>query len=135
MNVTRIMKGPRLKVKRADSLIDTIIRDSAPLSKDLYEITCGPGRSIALLTNPDGFYLTYRPKEPITDHFAPVIGDAVNNLREAFDYWINAAARVVAPPRKLLFPFSEEWKNFKTSPIIRRYKRPSPTPQNLSSKI
>lgn len=116
MNVAAIMKGPRLKIKRAKSHIDAIIRASSPLSKDLYEITNGPGRSIVLLAKPDGFYLAYRPKEPITDHFGPIIGDIVNNLREALDYWINAAAKVVGPQRKLHFPFSEEWKNLKASP-------------------
>ena len=116
MNVTAIMRGPQLKVKRANSHIDAIIRDSSPLSKNLYEITNRPERSIVLLAKPDCFDLTYRPKEPITDHFGPIIGDTVNNLREALDYWINAAVKVVGPPRKQHFPFSKEWKNLKSSP-------------------
>lgn len=109
------MKGPRLKVKRANSHIDTIINDSVPLAKKLYEIDCGPTRSIALLAQPDCFCLTYRPKETITDYFSPIIGDAVNNLREALDYWINAALRAIGQPKKVHFPFSEEWKDLEAS--------------------
>lgn len=101
------MQGPRLKVKRANSHIKTIISDSATLSKKLYEITNGSGRSVALLAKPDSFLLTYRPKEPITTHFSPIIGDTVNNLREALDYWMNAAVKVVNSPKKLHFPFSK----------------------------
>ena len=39
----------RLKIKRANSHIDSLIRDSSPLSKDLYEVTNRPDRSIAVL--------------------------------------------------------------------------------------
>ncbi len=116
MNVVAIMKSPRLKVKRANSHIDTIIRDSAPLAREMYEITSEPARSIAVLSQPDCFHLTYRPKEPVTDHFSPIIGDAVNNLREALDYWANAALRAIGQTRKVYFPFSEEWENLETSP-------------------
>ena len=115
MNLRKTMKGSRLKVKRADSLIEEIIRDSSPLSKNLYKITNGPERSVAILAKPDRFSLTYRPKEPITEHFGSIMGDAVNNLRESLDYWMNAAARVVGPPKKLHFPFSEEWKYLEVS--------------------
>ncbi len=100
MNVAAIMKSPRLKVKRANSHIDTIIRDSAPLTKKLYEITNVPARSIAVLSQPDCFHLTYRPKEPVTDHFGTIIGHAANNLREALDYWANAALRAIGETRK-----------------------------------
>ncbi len=116
MNVAAILKGPRLKVKRANSHIDSIIRDSVPLARELYEIVNEPEFSIAVLAQPDRFQLAYRPKEPVTDHFSPIIGDAVNNLREALDYWINAALKAVGQPRKAHFPFSEEWENLETSP-------------------
>lgn len=116
MNVAAIMQSPRLKVKRANGHIDAIIRDSAPLTKDLYEITSEPARSIAVLTQPDCFHLAYRPKVPVTDHFGTIIGDAVNNLREALDYWVNAALKAIGQTRKVYFPFSEEWKNLETSP-------------------
>ena len=80
MTLKDIMKGPRLKVKRANSHIDEIIRDSAPLSKELYTIYNGPGYSVAPLAKPDCYRLIYWPKQSVTDHFSPVIGDAVNNL-------------------------------------------------------
>ena len=116
MKMTTIMKGPRLKVKRANSHIDAIIRDSSPLAKGLYEITNGPARSVAILAQPDCFQLAYRPKQPVVDHFSPIVGDAVNNLREALDYWINGALKAIGKPMKAYFPFSEEWKNLESSP-------------------
>ncbi|TAM58552.1 hypothetical protein EPN52_10765 [bacterium] len=109
-------KSARLKVKRANSHIDTLIRESAPLSKDLYEIVNGPGRSLVVLANPDCFRLTYRPKQPISEYFQPIIGDAVNNVREAMDLWLNGALNALGKGRKLLhFPFAAEWKDLRTS--------------------
>jgi hypothetical protein len=111
-----IFRNAYLKVKRANSHIDALVRDSAPLSKDLYELSNEPARSVAALAQPDCFDLSYRPKEPITEHFGAIIGDAVNNLREAMDYWANTAVAAVGPRRKVHFPFAEKRENLETSP-------------------
>lgn len=113
--MAEISKGARLKVKRANEHIETLIQKSTPLSGDLYEITNGPARSIAILAKPDCFQLTYRPKQSITDFFSPIIGDAVNNLREAMDLWINAVDRARSGRGNLHFPFSAEWKDLKAA--------------------
>lgn len=127
MTLNNIMKGARLKVKRANSHIDHIIRDSSPLSKDLHTLFVGPGRSVAPLDKPDCFCLSYLPKESITDHFCPIIGDAVNNLREALDHWMNAAVKAAgSTPKKVYFPFSKEWKDLKTSSSYREIEKAFP---------
>ncbi|UVK57595.1 hypothetical protein DBIPINDM_008206 (plasmid) [Mesorhizobium sp. AR02] len=115
MKLSNVMKGTRLKVKRANSHIDALIRDTAVLPRDLYEVTNGPHYSNFLLAKPDSFALAFRPKEPIPEHFGAIMGDAVNNLREALDYWINAAVRCVGPARKLHFPFVGTGENLVAS--------------------
>lgn len=124
--MTAISRAARLKIKRANSHIDTLVRESSVLSKDLYEITNGLARSLAPLAKPDGFNLAYRPKEPITDHFGPIIGDAINNLRESLDYWINAALAATGPRMKAHFPFSKEWKDLEASPNYPLIKKSFP---------
>lgn len=121
-----MFRNAKLKVKRANSHIAAIVRDSSPLSKNLYEITNGPARSIAPLAEPDGFCLIYRPKEPITDHFGPIIGDAVNNLREALEYSINAALKAVGKPMKAYFPISENREDLETSSNYQKVQKAFP---------
>lgn len=123
-SITEVMKNPRLKVKRANKHIASLIADSAALPNELYEITNGPGRSIAVLRNPDRYELIYLPKEPVNEHFGAVMGDAVNNLREAMDYWLNNA--IEWRTRKNIgghFPFAREFKDLETSrhyPAVKR---------------
>lgn len=117
------MESPRFKVKWANRHIDRLIADSTPLSRDLYEVVNAPARSTAPLANPDRFELTYRPKQPIGKHFGALVGDAVNNLREALDYWMNNALMAVGNPKKIHFPFVEKWEDLKNSryyPIIEK---------------
>ncbi len=115
MKLLDVMKGARLKVKRANSHIDALIRDAAIMPHDLYEVTNGPHFRNFLLAKPDCFALTYRPKEPIPEHFGAIMGDAVNNLREALDYWVNAAVLCVGPAKRLHFPFVGQGENLITS--------------------
>jgi hypothetical protein len=121
-----IFQNARLKIERANRHIDSMIKDSSPLSKDLYEIINGPARSVAPLAKPDGFHAAYRPKKPIVQHFGAIIGDTVNNLRESLDYWINTAIAAIGPKRKVYFPFSEERKNLETSPNYPAIKQSFP---------
>lgn len=104
-----------LKVKRANEHIDTLLQRSSPLPNDLYEITNGPARSVVILINPDRFEFAYRPKELISEYFSPIIGDAVNNLREAMDLWINAVDRARSGRGNLHFPFAAEWKDLEAA--------------------
>jgi hypothetical protein len=111
----RRYQSARSKVKRANAHIDSLIGESAPLSKDLYEIRNGPWMSTMILRYPDCFELAFRPKQPLTDHFGGIVGDAVNNLREALDYWANAAVATVGPPKRLHFPFAAKWDDLEAS--------------------
>ncbi len=131
MTASNRFRRAKLKVKRANSHISTLIRDSSPLSKSLYEITNGPTRSIALLARPDGYGLSYRSKEPIADHFGVVIGDAVNNLREALDYSINTALEAIGQPKRVHFPFSERWQDLKSSHYYAPIERAFPEAANF----
>lgn len=111
-----ISQNARLKIKRARRHIDEIARDSDPLSKDLYEVRVEANRSVAIMAKPDLYKLTYRPIQPIAEHFGAIIGDAINNMREALDYWANAAINTRRPGLKVHFPFAAEWKQLETSP-------------------
>ncbi|MDP3961672.1 MAG: hypothetical protein Q8Q26_16695 [Pseudorhodobacter sp.] len=108
------MESSRLKVKRANRHIDEIIADQAALPKSLYDLRI-LHRSVAPVAVPDGDFLVYTPKHSISKHFGAIVGDAVNNLRESMDVWINTAIRCVGPKTRLYFPFSEERKNLETS--------------------
>jgi hypothetical protein len=105
----------RLKVRRANDHIKVITEQSAKLPAHLYEIVNGPARSFVVLATPNCHSLVYRPREPVSEHFEPIIGDAVNNLREAMDLWINAVHRIRTGKDNLYFPFAEEWKNLAAS--------------------
>lgn len=115
--MNNISNHARLKIKRANSHIDTLIQQSAPLSRDLYEIRIETARSVVLLVEPDLYKLAYRPKEPISQHFGSIIGDVFNNLRESLDYWITAAISLFDKSRRMPnFPFeADEGKDFETN--------------------
>jgi hypothetical protein len=60
---------------------------TSPLDRSLYEVfmdeKCGP----MIYLNPPTYYeLTYRPKEPIPETLANIIGHAFGDLRAALDY-------------------------------------------------
>ncbi|MGE0234845.1 hypothetical protein [Methylocystis sp.] len=126
-----VSKSSRLKIKRANSHIDTLIKHSAPLSRDLYEIGVERARTHVLLANPDCFELTYRPKEPISQLFGCIIGDAVNNLRESLDYWITAAiigatGATGVTGKQPNFPFHDKWEDFKATGRYRSVEKAFP---------
>ncbi len=132
-SIMEVMKNPRLKVKRAEKHIASLITDSAALPNDLYEFTGGPARSKAILQNPDCYRLVYQPKEPINEYFGATVGDAVNNLREALDYWLNnAMAWRTRAPSKRHFPFAEKFDDLKSSRYYPSVERDFP---ELAAKI
>lgn len=60
---------------------------TSPLDRSLYEIVmeekCGP---FIYLNPPTHYELTYRPKEPIPETLATIIGHVFGDLRSALDY-------------------------------------------------
>ena len=129
-----IFQNAQLKVKRAHSHIDTLIGETSPLSPKLYEFSVRRVRSVPFLAEPDKFDLGYWPKEPISEYFGAIIGDAVNNLREALDYWINAAVAAIGPAKKLHFPFSAERKDLEASKHYLSVEKAFPDLANFISK-
>ena len=96
-----------IKVKGADSNIDRLRRMTAPLDRSLYEIVMEEKRGPVIHLNPPIYYeLTYRPKEPIPETLANIIGHAFGDLRSALDY---IARRIVHAgitnfdPKKLIY--------------------------------
>ncbi len=126
MKLSQIMKGPRLKVERANYHINTLIRDCAVMPAHLYEVSNGQTEHLHPITKQYRFALTYRPKQPIPEHYGAIMGDAVNNLREALDYWIRGATMCVGPRRKLHFPFAASWEALKTSKNYGQVERTFP---------
>lgn len=127
------MESARLKVKRAERHIDEFISDQDILPSRIYDlgVTC---RSVALLREPDCNRVTYFPKQSVTKHFGAIAGDAVNNLRESLELWMNAAALCVGPAKKLYFPFSKERKNLETSQSFASVKKAFPDAATFIAK-
>jgi hypothetical protein len=106
-----LFANARSKVQRANRHIDELIARSAPLDRELYELS-NPGikmRKTVIDREPTIYRLAYRPKEDIPVTFSGIIGDAFNNVREAFDY---AAVAIVdtwgrRPPGNLYFPITK----------------------------
>jgi hypothetical protein len=86
MDPTPFTRSPRLKIERAYNHINELRRLSEPLSETLYEIVMREIRPTVLHNNPTAYELSYRPKKPIAETFALIIGDAFHNIRTAFDH-------------------------------------------------
>jgi hypothetical protein len=103
--------GPRKKVERANQHISDIKRDSISLPDRLFSIERTPADSNFLRANSTAFGLRYKVSEPLVYHFGSLIGDAVNNLREALDHLLMRALdydlQKTEPRGKLHFPFAE----------------------------
>src|SRR6266481_233312 len=104
-NSKPLFSNARSKIERANRHIDELRRRSNPLDRELYEISDPSVRQHATVIhrNPTVYRVAYRPKVDIPETFAGIIGDAFNNIREAFDF--SAVAIVDAwgtrPPGKL----------------------------------
>src|SRR5260370_19464841 len=106
-----LLNGPRSKIERANRHIDELRQRSVPLDKSLYELS-NPGQKVrrsVIDRFPTRYRVTFRPKQNIPETFAGIIGDAFNNIREAFDY--TAAAGVDSwghrPPWAPVFPITQ----------------------------
>jgi hypothetical protein len=77
----------RVKIKGANGNIDRLLKMTSPLDRSLYEIVMEEKRGPFIYLNPPTYYeLTYRPKEPIPETLANIIGHAFGDLRSALDY-------------------------------------------------
>jgi hypothetical protein len=106
-----LLKNPCSKIERASRHIDEIRRRSAPLDRELYELS-NPGvkeRRSVIDRDPTCYRITFRPKKDIPETFAGIIGDAFNNIREAFDFTAVAIVDTwgTRPPGNLYFPITK----------------------------
>jgi hypothetical protein len=98
-----------VKIQGANGDIDRLRKMTSPLDRSLYEITVEQGRGPFVYLDPPTYHeLAYRPKQPIPEHFANIIGHACADLRSALDY---AATRIVRsgipdfdPKKTIYFP-------------------------------
>jgi hypothetical protein len=111
-----ILAGPNLKVKRAHRHIDELQRMTDPLDHSLYKITVSKVRRSVLHLDATDYQLTYRPKEPIPETLALIVGDAVHNLRAALDHLAAGILRRwhPKPPDRPFFPMHPERKRLVT---------------------
>nr|MDQ2879190.1 hypothetical protein [Pseudomonadota bacterium] len=82
---SNIMLGPRLKVERAYAHVDELRSLINPLSPALYTVEIEP-QIVPPNTRSHASILAYRPRKPIPETLALLIGDAVHNFRAALDY-------------------------------------------------
>lgn len=100
---TSVLDGPRLKVERALTHMDELVRLTKPLSSDLYEIRA-ENRAVPPRAKPTLFEIVYTPKKPIPETLAVVIGDAIHNLRAALDHLASGIVRTRRPLAHVYFP-------------------------------
>ncbi len=103
MVTSDILASAMLKVKRAERHIDEIRAISDPLSRDFYVIKRREyGRGVD--REPAYTDLIYKPIQPVAQHFALIVGDAVHNLRSALDHLATAIARTKNASAEIHFP-------------------------------
>ncbi|NTF86623.1 hypothetical protein G6L46_05695 [Agrobacterium rhizogenes] len=135
MNIADVMRKPRLKLTRANAHIAEIERDANPLSRELYELRIDFSRSKVILREPDTYFLRYKPLAPISEHFGTIMGDVVNNLREALEYWMNMALRTIGPIRKTHFPFAKSAAELGNSKAFREIQTWFPDAANFIETV
>jgi hypothetical protein len=100
----RLLKGPRLKISRARHHIGELdAAIAAFLARSPFEML--------MVTDPPAGRRSseIHEREPIPDEFAPLVGDAVHNMRSAMDLLVFAmVGNRVAQPDRVQFPFPKK---------------------------
>jgi hypothetical protein len=109
-----VLRGPRLKVKRANGHIDELRLLTEPLlSRDLHVVQIHPDTPW-----PEGqlgpYMLMYQPMKPIPETLALIIGDAVHNLRGALDHLATSIIRTIDKKAQPHFPMCKKREDLKT---------------------
>jgi hypothetical protein len=103
-----ILKGPRLKIQRANRHIDELRERTNPLDRELYEFGVFHEPDSVIHARATHYQLAYRPKESIPEAFAAIIGDAVGNCRAALDHLASAIVRELSSSQgKIYFPITK----------------------------
>jgi len=89
------LKPSRIKLKAARDHIERLKNCTSPLDPKFYDISLIETREPVIMLNaPKCYLLVYKPKEPVPETLANMIGDVVGNLKSALDY---AAVRIDVP--------------------------------------
>jgi hypothetical protein len=89
------LKPSRIKLKAARDHIERLKNCTSPLDPKFYDISLIETREPVIMLNaPECYRLVYKPKEPVPETLANMIGDVVGNLKSALDY---AAVRIDVP--------------------------------------
>jgi hypothetical protein len=89
------LKPSRIKLKAARDHIERLKNCTSPLDPKFYDISLIETREPVIMLNaPKCYRLVYKPKEPVPETLANMIGDVVGNLKSALDY---AAVRIDVP--------------------------------------
>jgi len=125
-----VLIGPRLKLNRANRHIDELISVTSPLSPDLYSLAL---KHNGLMVNgkPLRWDLAYRPKQPIPETLALVIGDAVHNLRAALDHLASGIIRTNDPKAAPYFPVTKTRENLVSSGWLKAMEAALPGTKDL----
>ena len=105
-----------------------------PLDRSLYEITLNKVRRYVIELQPTQYQLAYRPKQPIPETLALIIGDAVHNLRTALDHLATGILRtfpVARAPVDPNFPMATERKDVKTNHVLAAIEKALPGSKKL----
>lgn len=103
------------KLRRARQHIEELTHKSKSLPEELYVIECVKERSLIVLRYEDVFDLKYEPKLAINEYFGSIIGDSVNNTREALDYSIGSILKMKGLSGKFHFPIGEDIQSIEDS--------------------
>lgn len=128
-----ILTGPRLKIERANRHIDELRQLTEPLAPSLYEITITEAGASAIEVRPTFYHLTYRPKQPIPETLAIIVGDAIHNLRSALDHLAGGIIRTLATPPsfKPYFPIHPDRKNLEADASLAAIEQALPGAKKL----
>lgn len=122
MRLKEVMDSARRKVARANQHIAQLEAESRSLPQTLFDLKI-EHRQVAPVLHPDRDLFRYVPKDDVPKYFGAIAGDAVNNLRESLDYWMNSAIRCVGPSEKVHFPFTAKKDDLEKSRNFRQVEK------------
>src|SRR6185312_937803 len=132
---TQLILGPILKIQRAERHIDELRLTTYPLHRNLSEIVVVHSDVGGPDEHPECYRLVYRPKHPIPEFLAVIIGDAIHNLRSALDLLAGGIIRTL--PGKPLgdkrphFPMHSERKNLEADLSLAAIEKALPGAKKL----
>jgi hypothetical protein len=108
ITIDKLLENPRSKIQRANRHIEELKRRTNPLDRDLYEIVSAREPLTIIHRYATQYRVTFRAKQNIPKALGAIIGDAVGNVREAFDHLASSIVGTWGTrPQRLYFPITE----------------------------